>query len=63
MPPPLNTAKYNLKYMLRRRDILKCPKQPPKVHLSFSKTRYDIEMKKAKYCEVSSKVPIFINKT
>jgi len=23
---------------------LKCPKQPPKVHLSFSKTRDDIEM-------------------
>jgi len=36
---------------------------PKKVHLSFSKTRDDIEMKLAKYCEVTSKVPIFINKT
>ena len=30
---------------LRRCDILKCPKQPQKVHLSFSKTRDDIEIK------------------
>ena len=36
---------------------------PKKVHLSFTKTRDDIEMKLAKYCEVTSKVPIFINKT
>ena len=42
--------------------MLKCPKQSQKVHLSFSKTRDDIEMKSAKYCEVTSKVPIFINK-
>jgi len=33
------------------------------VYLSFTKTRDDIEMKLAKYCEVISKRPIFINKT
>jgi len=36
---------------------------PQKVHLPFSKTKDDIEMKKAKYCEVTLKVPIFIIKT
>jgi len=39
--------------------MLKCPKQSQKVHLSFSKTRDDIEMKSAKYCEVTLKLPIF----
>jgi len=36
---------------------------PKKSILSFSKTRDDIEMKLAKYCEVTSKVTLFINKT
>ena len=35
---------------------------PPKVHLSFSKTRYDIEMKQAKYCELPQKYQFVIIK-
>jgi len=49
----------------KKNDVLPtiCQSSPQKVHLSFSKTRDDIDMKSAKYCEVTSKVPIFINKT
>jgi len=43
--------------------MLKRPKQPQKVHPSFSKTRDDIEMKQAKHREATSKAPIRINKT
>jgi len=32
---------------------IEMPKAAQKVHLSFSKTRDEIEMKSAKYCEVA----------
>jgi len=58
--PLLFSTKLVLKVVRR----IEMPKTAPlKVHLLFSKTRDDIEMEWAKYCEVTSKVPIFIYKT
>jgi len=60
--PSLDFHNYLYIY-LKRKTYWNAQSRPQKVHLSFSKTRDDIEMKSAKYCEVTSKIPIFINKT